>query len=121
LMRAVAGEEQMRVGIDQARRKQVALRVDRLVSRRRARGGPDVDDAIALAGDRAVLDQTQRRLAFRRLRAGHGGDARAMDQQEAPFTALTSAFSTGQSAIASDPSFIASVSRFGEATLPQSR
>ena len=41
--------------------------------------------------------------------------------QDAPFTALTSAFRIGQSAIASEPSFIASVSRLGEATEPQSR
>src|SRR5438309_7128019 len=43
------------------------------------------------------------------------------DTQEAPFTAFTSAFRIGQSAIASEPSFIASVSRLGEATDPQSR
>jgi hypothetical protein len=34
---------------------------------------------------------------------------------------LTSALSSGQSAIASEPSRIASVSRYGEATEPQSR
>ena len=39
----------------------------------------------------------------------------------APFTAFTSAFRIGQSATASEPSFIASVSRFGDATEPQSR
>ena len=36
-------------------------------------------------------------------------------------TVLTSAFSSGQSAIASEPSAIASVSRYGEATEPESR
>jgi hypothetical protein len=41
--------------------------------------------------------------------------------QDAPFAAFKSAFSTGQSAIASEPSRIASVSRFGDATEPQSR
>ena len=39
----------------------------------------------------------------------------------APHDVLTSAFSSGQSAIASDPSTIASVSRYGEATDPESR
>ncbi len=34
---------------------------------------------------------------------------------------FTSALSSGQSAIASEPSRIASVSRYGEATEPQSR
>jgi len=34
---------------------------------------------------------------------------------------LINAFSIGQSAMASLPSFIASVSRFGDATLPQSK
>ena len=41
--------------------------------------------------------------------------------QEAPAEVLTSAFSNGQSAIASDPSSIPSVSRYGEATEPESR
>src|SRR5690349_22443713 len=41
--------------------------------------------------------------------------------QEAPEQVLTRALSTGQSPIASDPSAIASVSRYGEATEPQSR
>ena len=41
--------------------------------------------------------------------------------QEAPDEVLTRAFSSGQSAIASEPSAIASVSRYGEATEPQSR
>ena len=41
--------------------------------------------------------------------------------QDAPFTALSSAFRMGQSATASEPSFMASVSRLGEATDPQSR
>ena len=41
--------------------------------------------------------------------------------QDAPEHALTRALSTGQSPIASDPSAIASVSRYGEATEPQSR
>ena len=44
-----------------------------------------------------------------------------IDTQVAPDAVLTSAFSSGQSAIASEPSAIASVSRYGEATLPQSR
>src|ERR1700689_4372925 len=44
-----------------------------------------------------------------------------MDTQEAPDAVLTSAFSSGQSAIASDPSAIDSVSRYGEATEPESR
>ena len=44
-----------------------------------------------------------------------------MDTQEAPLAVLTSALSSGQSAIASEPSRIASVSRYGEATEPQSR
>ena len=39
----------------------------------------------------------------------------------APHDVLTSAFSNGQSAIASDPSIIASVSRYGDATDPESR
>ena len=39
----------------------------------------------------------------------------------APLLVLTSALSSGQSAIASDPSSIASVSRYGEATEPESR
>ncbi len=43
------------------------------------------------------------------------------ETHDAPFTAFTSAFRIGQSATASVPSFIASVSRFGEATEPQSR
>jgi len=41
--------------------------------------------------------------------------------QLAPAAVLTSALRMGQSAIASEPSFMASVSRFGEATEPQSR
>ena len=41
--------------------------------------------------------------------------------QSAPQTAFASAFRSGQSAMASLPSFMASVSRFGEATEPQSR
>lgn len=44
-----------------------------------------------------------------------------METQEAPEATLTMAFSSGQSAIASEPSSIASVSRYGEATEPQSR
>ena len=43
------------------------------------------------------------------------------ETQLAPFTAFTSALRMGQSATASVPSFMASVSRLGEATLPQSR
>ena len=39
----------------------------------------------------------------------------------APAAVLRSAFRSGQSAIASLPSFMASVSRFGDATEPQSR
>jgi len=41
--------------------------------------------------------------------------------QDAPLAVLTSALRSGQSAIASEPSFIASVSRKGDATEPQSR
>ena len=43
------------------------------------------------------------------------------ETQVAPLTVLSSAFRIGQSAIASEPSRIASVSRLGEATEPQSR
>ena len=39
----------------------------------------------------------------------------------APDDVLTSALSSGQSAMASEPSAIASVSRYGEATEPESR
>ena len=41
--------------------------------------------------------------------------------QDAPEAVFTSAFSKGQSAIASLPSAIASVSRYGDATDPESR
>ena len=44
-----------------------------------------------------------------------------MDTQLAPEAVLIMAFSSGQSAIASEPSAIASVSRYGLATEPQSR
>ena len=44
-----------------------------------------------------------------------------IDTQDAPDAVLTSALSSGQSAIASEPSSIASVSRYGEATEPESR
>ena len=44
-----------------------------------------------------------------------------IDTHVAPDEALTSALSSGQSAIASEPSAIASVSRYGEATEPESR
>jgi hypothetical protein len=44
-----------------------------------------------------------------------------IDTQLAPAATLSIAFSNGQSAIASLPSRIASVSRYGEATEPQSR
>ena len=43
------------------------------------------------------------------------------DTQVAPADALSSAFSTGQSAMASLPSRMPSVSRFGDATEPVSR
>jgi hypothetical protein len=43
------------------------------------------------------------------------------DTQVAPAAVLTSAFRMAQSATASEPSFIASVSRLGEATEPASR
>ena len=43
------------------------------------------------------------------------------ETQLAPQAVLSSALSSGQSAIASEPSFIASVSRLGEATEPVSR
>ena len=41
--------------------------------------------------------------------------------QVAPAATFSSAFRIGQSAIASEPSAIASVSRYGEATEPESR
>ena len=44
-----------------------------------------------------------------------------IDTHVAPAAVFTSAFRSGQSAMASLPSFIFSVSRFGEATEPQSR
>ena len=44
-----------------------------------------------------------------------------IDTQVAPDAVFSSAFSSGQSAIASEPSAIASVSRYGEATEPESR
>ena len=44
-----------------------------------------------------------------------------MDTHDAPDAVLTNALSSGQSAIASEPSAIASVSRYGEATDPESR
>src|SRR5260221_562468 len=43
------------------------------------------------------------------------------ETQEAPDATLSMQFRSGQSATVSVPSFIASVSRFGEATEPQSR
>jgi hypothetical protein len=43
------------------------------------------------------------------------------DTHVAPAAVFRSAFSTGQSAIASEPSRMDSVSRFGEATEPASR
>src|SRR6266849_5139339 len=44
-----------------------------------------------------------------------------IETQDAPAAVFTSAFNRGQSATASEPSFILSVSRNGEATEPQSR
>ena len=44
-----------------------------------------------------------------------------IDTQVAPEAVLTRALSSGQSAIASEPSSMPSVSRYGEATEPQSR
>ena len=44
-----------------------------------------------------------------------------IDTQVAPAAVLTSALSSGQSATASEPSAIASVSRLGDATEPESR
>src|SRR5262249_56216964 len=44
-----------------------------------------------------------------------------IDTHVAPLAVFTSALSIGQSAIASDPSSIASVSRYGDATEPLSR
>ena len=44
-----------------------------------------------------------------------------IDTQVAPDATFSMAFNSGQSATASDPSIIASVSRFGEATEPESR
>src|SRR5690349_24390139 len=44
-----------------------------------------------------------------------------IDTHDAPLAVLISAFSNGQSATASEPSRIASVSRYGDATEPQSR
>ncbi len=43
------------------------------------------------------------------------------ETQEAPLTAFRRAFRMGQSAMASEPSRMPSVSRFGEATEPVSR
>ena len=43
------------------------------------------------------------------------------DTQVAPLAVFSSAFSIGQSATASEPSVIASVSRLGVATEPESR
>ncbi len=43
------------------------------------------------------------------------------DTHDAPAAVLTSALRIGQSAIASEPSFMDSVSRFGDATEPESR
>jgi hypothetical protein len=43
------------------------------------------------------------------------------DTQVAPAAVLTRAFRMAQSATASEPSFMASVSRLGEATEPESR
>ena len=44
-----------------------------------------------------------------------------IDTHDAPEAVLTRALSSGQSATASEPSAIASVSRYGEATEPESR
>ena len=44
-----------------------------------------------------------------------------IETHDAPLAVLSSAFSSGQSAIASEPSAIASVSRYGDATEPASR
>ena len=44
-----------------------------------------------------------------------------IETHDAPAAVFTSAFSSGQSATASEPSFMFSVSRNGEATDPQSR
>jgi hypothetical protein len=44
-----------------------------------------------------------------------------IDTHDAPEAVFSSAFSSGQSATASLPSFMLSVSRKGEATEPQSR
>ena len=44
-----------------------------------------------------------------------------IDTHVAPLAVLTSASSSGQSVVASDPSAIASVSRYGEAAEPVSR
>ncbi len=44
-----------------------------------------------------------------------------IDTQLAPQAVFSSAFSSGQSAMASEPSRMASVSRLGEATDPASR
>ena len=56
------------------------------------------------------------------LRVAHADAAAVVqDTQVAPPATFNIAFSSGQSETASQPSFIASVSRLGEATLPQSR
>ena len=44
-----------------------------------------------------------------------------IDTQVAPEAVFSRALSSGQSAIASEPSAMASVSRYGEATEPESR
>ena len=69
------------------------------------------DPADILATDRAILELFPDDQPLRRW----------IETQLAPAEVLTSALSSGQSAMASEPSFIASVSRFGEATDPESR
>ena len=70
LSRPIAGEDQVRVRVDEAGREQRSGAVHRLARRRSIRGA-DIDDLLAVAGHRAVLDHRQRRLAGARLRAGH--------------------------------------------------
>ena len=62
-------------------------------------------------------DHARRGSSGRCRRRRRGG----CDTQVAPDDVLTSALSSGQSAMASEPSSIASVSRYGEATEPESR
>ena len=81
LARAVAGEDQVRVGIDQSRSEQAALPIDPLAATRRCARAAHVGDAIAIAGDRAVLDDRERPLVLACLRPRHRRNPRVFDDQ----------------------------------------